>query len=512
MSTRTDLQKQATASWLAENDAAMLLIAHRHIAFTDTELQVLVDRLRGQTLDWIASQPLFSTTLRLLALAKYNTKLLDGSMMALYAKRLIAIEKSPGGPYAVPPDESEILSNAAIAQLFTALRTPLPKVEEYLQISTKKLPLLTVADPTAWILFWPYNLSIHPLDHSKLTTTISPIARSILSVMTPEQKQTLHKTTPNVTAVKVFSDIQSLDPLLRSTAQKIWQKIVAADKHTEITLLSSHFIDSLSMQLPADHVDPLPLNVANFYSWMAYTQYDDFIDDEGIPLRLPIANIAHRRAYNLYHQTAKRIPHAAKRIDKCFDKMDVANTWELTYCRHAITSRTIVIKLLPSYGNKKILAERAGAHILGPTLILESRGSITAQQRHSMHQYLKHYLIARQLNDDLHDWKEDLLRGHSSFVVTYLLRKNHIKPGTYHLPTICTKIQTYFWKRGLEELYSIISYHVACAQSAAEKSNLLKEHSLFFQMTLQPIIDSMNKSKETVKNNKDFLSTYASEN
>ncbi|MBI3889359.1 hypothetical protein HY312_02180 [Candidatus Saccharibacteria bacterium] len=503
------LQKQTTAPDLTEPDAAMLLIAHKYIHFSDLQLRTLIDRLHGQSLDWITNTSLFSTTLRLLALAKYDSHLLDGAVMAFYIKRLISAEISPGGPYKVSEGESEIITNAAIAQLFITLTMPLPKIEQYLRVELQRFSIKEISPTDAWILFWPNDLSLNKKSYHDITSKISPIARSILSL--PELNEDVPPTTrPNIVAQQVLDELKSLNPLLHSTARTVWRSIVAADKHSEITLLSSHFTNALSAKNRLKDADLLTLNRANFYSWMAYTQYDDFIDSEGMPLRLPIANIAHRKAYTLYNEFSLGIPYASNRINTCFDQMDRANLWELTYCRHSVAGSRITINALPSYRNKILLAQRAGAHILGPLLILESCRAVTPKQRHLMHQYLAHYLIARQINDDMHDWKDDLAHGHSSFVVTFLLRKTKITSGTYTLARLTEILQTYFWKKGLRELHEIILHHTSYALTSATASKLFTNlDNQFIATTIRPIINSVTKGMSAIDNQKTFLDIYS---
>ena len=62
--------------------------------------------------------------------------------------------------------------------------------------------------------------------------------------------------------------------------------------------------------------------------------------------------------------------------------------------------------------------------------------------------YFKHYLVAMQLNDDAHDWGEDLQRGHLSTVVTLLL--SDLKKSGWEKPTIdlsadLPEIRKTFW-------------------------------------------------------------------
>lgn len=80
-----------------------------------------------------------------------------------------------------------------------------------------------------------------------------------------------------------------------------------------------------------------------------------------------------------------------------------------------------------------MLAQRAMGHVIGPLLELRDSDKLHSQQL-AIQRGLEQYLIARQLNDDIHDWKQDVSVGQITFVVAYLLKQLEVTPRTNNLP------------------------------------------------------------------------------
>ncbi len=63
---------------------------------------------------------------------------------------------------------------------------------------------------------------------------------------------------------------------------------------------------------------------------MAYTTYDDFLDGNGQPILLPSANMALRNLTNLQKQTLPENQAFQQEVRQIMDRMDAANTWEIS--------------------------------------------------------------------------------------------------------------------------------------------------------------------------------------
>jgi len=299
-----------------------------------------------------------------------------------------------------------------------------------------------------------------------------------------------------------------LDEPLRSHARSMLETTVEGDETHEIVGIPYQFMRSLAIK----QILPTPLlaglGAANLFGWLAYTIYDDFLDDEGKPVQLSVANIALRRSLDGFLQSLPTHDGFQKLVHRTFDCIDAANAWEVTHCRFPIHGRYITIGTLPRYGQRIRLAERSLGHTLGPLAIMSSIGyAPSSAQATAIRQMLTHYLIARQLNDDVHDWEQDLRRGHISYVVQVILRALRLKHGQHSLETLLPRAQRQFWHRSLPGLCDITAQHVADARAAANASGLIAPGSPIFSLfeRLESIIEH-TRSEQTKA--EQFLNAY----
>lgn len=213
---------------------------------------------------------------------------------------------------------------------------------------------------------------------------------------------------------------------LRRPLEIIFDKIIKFDQDRQIGLLSYFFKQAIG-EKGNDISDQviIDLGVANFFVWIAYTIYDDFLDDEGKPLFLSAANFCLRRYVSIFAELSYDKRDFAKYFNSVMDRLDSANAWEVTHCRAVVCDNVFQIPAnIPDYKDFDRLAERSLAHALGPIYLLHvlNQPSLSTDVDNLYH-FFKHYLIARQLNDDAHDWGEDMQRGHINGVVSELLRE-----------------------------------------------------------------------------------------
>lgn len=467
----------------------------------------IVTILRADAGTWIERDTLYDVTVRLLALHLHDAHLLDGAMLATFTKRLVAAERAVGGPYKAATIDEEIMANAVIAQLFRALQAPLKNVELFIEAAAPTKRFILDNPEKTWPLVWPTKLPGVPMRADEFVRVAS-LPASLHSIISSPNVYTPQPPTSTLSSIatEVRSELQLLAPYLRSDAELIWRSITRADKRHEISRINHSFITSLREPLDSNIADVL--DKANFYVWMAYSLYDDIIDQDSTGRELPFANTAHRVALKTYHSAAHS-RSCNQRIDRCFDEMDAANAWELHNCRFTIKDDEIIIGTLPAYRLGRVLFKRAGAHTLGPLITLDSLPSLTAKKYRALDEGLVHYVIARQLSDDIHDFKSDFSRGQISYVVAYLLRKLHIKPGTYILRELIDQMSNYFWKKGVYEINELITRELRWSRECFERSGLLQTGSAFYDMTLKPLEVSVHASESVINNQKQFLESYA---
>lgn len=285
------------------------------------------------------------------------------------------------------------------------------------------------------------------------------------------------RTTTDSNASEIVTSTPDLLPQLRRDAATIAdstvkrrylqlaERIVRDKSSQEITGMAGLVAQSGGWQLAEAKVQQL--NLASLNGWMAYTLYDDVLDGAAAPDRLPVVTVALRRSLYYFLQVA---PSAAPYILSVFDAMDGANAWELRRTRVIVHGASLQLSRLPNYDNYKQLAQRSLGHGLVATLVLTSHyQDIEHPIVLNFTAFFEQFLIARQLNDDAHDWEEDLRAGHLSAVVTLLLKSVYTLPRSLHLTDDLDELRSHFWNTTIDEVAALIRHHLQQARQALER-------------------------------------------
>lgn len=509
----------------------------------------LANRLSQQlsTPLWIHAANAYDVFSVLVALWKHNPKRISGDHLASAVQRLVKNEVAVGGPYysqgiiATP-------ANAQIAAFMRLVAAPLPNVDAFLadvvaakRFGDTELPiphlLYLLASAHADPHLGQY-VARHWQDNNWQTPTRMAVALTILRGVAPTNQldralatlcawqlhsglwqaeppyssfsataliiEVLTKYQPSpsqgapsdikrrqhaiaLAARKMF---RACDEPLRSSAFAAIKHMCSADKNFEITLLPQFFADALtSHQLLSDN-QRTTLGLASLYVWIAYTIYDDFLDGEAQPAKLPVANVAMRASLDCFRTILPNQNRFQRYVAQIFTAMDETNAWEVEHCRFTVEAGKVAIAKLPNYGGCGVLATRSFAHALAPIAVLARQSPDKAQVYASrVEPAFRHYLIARQLNDDLHDWLKDMQAGQASYVVTAVLRDLHIKPGTYTLSALVPAMQKRFRKTTMLRVCQRILRHTNLSKQAFIKSHLLQTTN-----NVYTLLDELEKS------------------
>lgn len=337
-----------------------------------------------------------------------------------------------------------------------------------------------------------------------IVTTPSPPARHHRKSPLNPRAQRLHKAVLHT----VKSELGRLNGDLRQQSLHFMNRLVEHDTNHEIVLLPCFFIQSLPRQPMLKHTQLLSLCAANLYGWMAYTIYDDFLDDEGQPVLLSTANVALRGSLSHFRRAMPQ-PAFQQIVAQTFDAIDAANTWEVTHCRLKKSNGIITLESLPPYARRMQLAERSLGHTLTPLAILIAGGELPQSRAgRGLQRALRQYLIARQISDDLHDWEQDFRAGHVSFVVAAILRDLRIRPGDYVIDKLVNRMQKKFWNKTLPVLCDVVLEHVA-ASRAQIPPMLLSDNVL--NKLLSGIEASMQRTMTEQRQAQNFLEAFTEE-
>lgn len=159
------------------------------------------------------------------------------------------------------------------------------------------------------------------------------------------------------------------------------------------------------------------------FLWDALNIYDDFLDGEGKPERLPTANKFFRRYLEVFYQL-NLSPDYYRLFNALFDNLDKANIEEALEPKLKIKDGLITIpKKLPAWKNIKYLSNKSLALSLSSLALLSFLGYKASDRKtKAAINFFKYALAAKQLADDSYDWLEDLKNGFITAANTPILK------------------------------------------------------------------------------------------
>lgn len=292
-----------------------------------------------------------------------------------------------------------------------------------------------------------------------------------------------------------FSD---LEKDLTTIALKRLSQLMASDNGKQIALLPYYFRESLGSN--GNHIsDELvyTLGRANTFGWLAYTIYDDFYDAEGSPHQLALANISMRELTKIFLENFVDKPHFHSVFQSVMDKIDQANAWEVLHCTFPVEQQ---LKKVPHYTHGyQQLADKSFGHALGPLSMLSFLGFDNHYPEYkNTESFFRHYLIAKQLNDDAHDWVKDLSLGRINPVGAMLLAA-YIKKTNKPFPdflSIKEELQELFWYSVIEDVCVLIRKNIASAREALADISILQYPEVLENILLPLELATQQASKQ----------------
>ncbi|MBU0578712.1 hypothetical protein KJ628_01890, partial [Patescibacteria group bacterium] len=126
-------------------------------------------------------------------------------------------------------------------------------------------------------------------------------------------------------------------------------------------------------------------------------------------------------------------------------------------------------------------------------------------------EFMYHYLTARQLNDDIHDWEDDLKNGHLSPVVTQLIKTYFATSLTQSQlkinPTTIAQFRKLFWYEVLPQTINDIQQQLQLAKVAIEQNSIITKPQFFINL-LQKLDITATKTLNEQQQAIEFIQTY----
>jgi hypothetical protein len=309
---------------------------------------------------------------------------------------------------------------------------------------------------------------------------------------------------------KRFSDF---DSEMAEKFSAIKKKILKGDGAKRITLLPHYFYKSLRAGKSIDEKVIVDLCAAGLYGLAAYTIYDDFLDGEGNPKFLSLANVCLRELTSIYGDIFSKDKKFQGFFRSTMDRIDAANAWETNNCRARISgSQMMIPERLPDYGNMEKLADNSIGYVLGPTAVLYlNTGNMESSEIKNLMAFFENYIIARQLNDDAHDWENDLRNGQLSPVAVLVLEKylkRHKNMKELNLKKETKELQRIFWHGVIREICNKAIQHIKKARKNLGTIADVKDKSIFETM-LASVEKSAREALTEQKEMLDFLKEYS---
>lgn len=290
-----------------------------------------------------------------------------------------------------------------------------------------------------------------------------------------------------------------------------FDKLIGKPDGKGVVLIASLFASALAREkrtvLPEGLL--VRLGFMNLCGWIAYTIYDDFLDGEGDPRLLSLANVCLREVTVILKET--ELPGSFAYCREILDGIDAANLWEIL---HARGSLDIAASPLPNYGEFARLASRSLGHAIGPIMVLFHLGfSADSAEIRAVRNFFADYIIARQLNDDLRDWEDDLEKGRLSPVVVLLASEAGL--SNKEISSINDDrsfLQDLFWRK----IVPVVSEESLLRCRSAEKTILSFPELIVHPETLLSVLASVTLAAERTLRDReatlDFLQVIAGDN
>lgn len=295
---------------------------------------------------------------------------------------------------------------------------------------------------------------------------------------------------------------------IRAEYNHILERLFDQDRRSQyiITMTPAFVWSSLSQsiqkRLSQKHLSEAGL--ISFYGWAAYTVYDDVIDSDLEVKDLLLGNLFSRRLYQHLESLTKQenLKSFRKFYTSILDGMEAANYLEIqtnSFDEHMKTGG------YPDYSDKTLLAEKSMGHVLGTIYLLVEAGfDLKSRLIINLVGFFKHFLIARQMNDDAHDWEADLKKGVINSASSEIFKiMPHNKRGADDL------YQQIFWKQVVPNYNKEIMTHLNQARLIVESTNEIANKKQFLKL-LKPIEIATTEAIDEREKALEFMKTYNS--
>ncbi len=319
-----------------------------------------------------------------------------------------------------------------------------------------------------------------------------------------------------ITAIQrlVTNRLLAADPSNKAAVRATIARIIGRPSDQQVVLLplwTKLALGEAGKPIPQQLV--FDLGCATVHGWIAYTIYDDFLDEEGQPDLLPLANVALRELTDLFYTSLPSVSGFKQYAQSVLDQTEQANRWEVLHTRITVSEKPTKLRSIdiPDYGDLSQLANRSMGHSLGAIALLFYLGAkATSPSVTALRQFFHHYLIARQLCDDMHDWEEDLRRGHINAAGAYLFSEyltKHAVSAISLRKSELASLRQLFWDILAPRLCTLALSHLEQAEQALKAIADFK-HPGHFAALLSALRQQVQQTEQEREQSVQFINGY----
>lgn len=305
-------------------------------------------------------------------------------------------------------------------------------------------------------------------------------------------------------AEKVFSKYpvelkDSIDEYIKNFAKNDSSKVAIATPLIVLYSLDEKLRKKISNKIT------YKLGLINLLGWCAYTIFDNIIDKDCSQDALPLANIF----YSELETALNTLPIDNKTgffefKNRKIKDINIGNWWEQ---KHLTLDNKRLFEV--NEFNYEYLANKSIGHAISSVAILCYLGySVKSKEVIKLMEFFKYFIIARQMNDDAHDYYEDLEKGQINSagfeLIKYLRNQNG---DVLEKLKDREKIKIIFWQRIIPNYCKKLIAYANKGAKAIESNQVLVNKKGLIDLNYKNIELAKNTLKER-KMTLEFIKSY----
>lgn len=210
---------------------------------------------------------------------------------------------------------------------------------------------------------------------------------------------------------------------LRDEIDLLINKVIKKDKNGIASLTPFWIYQSLPIKKKRIINKELLVRLGqdSLLGWCSFMLYDQIIDENNKSKLLPLANILCREMeIDFLGLPIDKHTGFFDLYKKIMQEMELCNWSELQELRFNWDKKKLMLRKF----NFDYLAKRSMGYALSSIAIFCHLGlNINSEEVQKLINYFKYFIIAKQMNDDAHDWLEDLKMCHINSANYYIIKK-----------------------------------------------------------------------------------------